>query len=312
MPTSAQLADLRVPLINGSTDEDACAKAGIPYPIFQGWIDDDPELADEVESWRAEGRIENLALIKRAALGHPANVKTTVEETDSRGRKLTRTTQIERVERDWRAAAWLEERAAGGRRKKWLHGRPVGLTPQVHAAIVSSFQISPKLQPAAAAARIGYSTLKSWISRGRVYRDFLERGDLGDADVGTRRLYHSASALWETGLSEDRQAALSALAYVEERTRRPEDEPYLDLVLDIDQAVAGIEIDLTSSVLTHARTDGRLALRALETFWPDRYGRRLEVTGAEGGPIAVDLEAKKAALIERLDRVDEARRRAGT
>lgn len=311
MPTDQQLDALRTPLLNGSALADAARKAGVSDAALSAWLAD-PDVEERIEGWIAEGRLENHALVKRAAIGHPQNITTTVEYSDAQGRRTgSRKTTVERTVRDWRAATWLEANYRGDRRR--LHTvRPSGLTPQVHRILIDSFRTNPHMEPAAAAARIGYSTLKSWFARGRGYREFLEHGDLGDADVGTRRLYHAGASLWATGSPVDRQAALSALALVEDRTRRPEDEPYLDLILDVEQASAHLEYELTESVLRHAQTDGRLALRALQVLYRDRYGDRVELTGRTGGPIEVDLEATKADALDALERVEQARQRAGT
>ncbi len=57
--------------------------------------------------------------------------------------------------------------------------------------------------------------------------------------------------------------------------------------------------------------DGRLALEYLSRRWPAEFGRRaLEVTGAEGGPMTVQVEhtSAKATLEAKLERLARRRR----
>lgn len=51
------------------------------------------------------------------------------------------------------------------------------------------------------------------------------------------------------------------------------------------------EMDLLESAMSKGKTDGDTAIRLLERRWPKKYSVRREITGADGGPVDVNVRA---------------------
>lgn len=147
-------------------------------------------------------------------------------------------------------------------------GRRTLLTPEVQEAIVTAVGVGAYLDDAASTAGIGPSTLHLWMATGRQAR---ERSDAGEALT-------------------DREALCLEFMEAVEKARA-------------DASLRNIHI------IQRAAQEGTWQAAAwyLERTNPRKWGRHetYEVTGAEGGPIRVDVSSKDAlrAKFETAQRV---------
>lgn len=295
--TDRGIQEIERALSAGASDEEAARAAGIAPARLRDAIIADPDLAARFEQARASARVEALALIRRAALGHPSRIETTEYGPDG---KIVSRRIVEQTERDWNAARWLRDNAPPLSGVTIERGATGLLTPKRREALNAAWAVSPFHQPAAQAAGIGYDTLKGWLRRGRQYRAWLTEGDLADADQGTRALYMAGERAW----GSDRQAALAAIGMIFDRLDRPAEQKYLDLLGDFEEQTARLELDLAHLAVEDARRNPHRALKVLQVLFRDRYGDRaqVEVSGPGGGPLEIaDAEAARAEAQELLD-----------
>lgn len=119
----------------GATAEDAAEAAGIHRSQFYRWREQFRDFRDKVAHAEAECAASYAEVLRDASIGIVTGEKITVTETVFRKRKtttgsgpdrmvveedvpveVTRTTVVERTDRDWRAAeSWLKRR----RQKDW-------------------------------------------------------------------------------------------------------------------------------------------------------------------------------------------------
>lgn len=140
-----------------------------------------------------------------------------------------------------------------------MRGRPAKLTQDVIDIVVEKSR-AVSLVSAAGAVGLSYDTIKRWRAHGR---DCL--------------------AAWE-------QAEEAGQPY------EPSEHDLLcmDLHVGISEAVDGSEVDMSLIVQRAAQDDWRAASWFLESRFGARWGRkRLELTGAEGGPITLATITEK-------------------
>lgn len=149
-------------------------------------------------------------------------------------------------------------------------GRKTFLTEDVHKAIVDSFSVGALVAEACMYANVSSKTYYGWMRRGRAYDDHLEAGgEIKDGEDIFRLFY-----------------------------------------LEVGPARAKAKTRALGTI-AKAQQDGdwRAAAWYLERTDPQHWGRvnRVEVTGQDGGPVAVQVteveQRLSADLAERAERV---------
>lgn len=93
----------------GNTRKAACHYAGISQETFCTWVEQFPEFSELVKKAEADCEVAFVAVIKKAAVGHPATKIVTKSRTIN-GVTETETTTTEYTEYSWQAGAWWLER----------------------------------------------------------------------------------------------------------------------------------------------------------------------------------------------------------
>jgi hypothetical protein len=178
-------------------------------------------------------------------------------------------------------------------------GRPGILTRERHKDIVGLVEAGNHMYTAAAAAGIGPSTLYQWLHLGREATAAVAKGEPLTAQA---RAY-----------AEFADAVVRARAIADARA-----VAVIERVMAGGSLISEEETVHPDGAVTTKRTytppDGRLALETVGRRSPDLWGRngvtRVEMTGADGGPIeVVEERTVAAALAERFTQVLEERER---
>lgn len=145
--------------------------------------------------------------------------------------------------------------------------RRTKLTPETQQAIINALNSGNWLETAANYAGIATATLYNWLDRGRQERERLESDD----------------------------------------TPNDAETPYLEFLEAVEKARSQAQVRAVG-LIQKAAIDGTWQAAAwfLERSDPQKWGRfnRMEVTGKDGGPLAVDvtkLEEKVRAVLDRAN-----------
>jgi hypothetical protein len=180
-------------------------------------------------------------------------------------------------------------------------GRRSHLTRERHDRIIEIISAGNHLATAADVAGIGESTLYQWLQLGRDARAARDRGER----LSRRALEYAEFA--ESVTRARATATIHAIGVVHK-------------AMEGGYVLSEKETTYPDGKRTVARTfaaaDGRLALEFVSRQAPDLWGRngvaRVELTGPDGGSIAVEESTMAAALAARfqevLDRRAEERR----
>ena len=141
--------------------------------------------------------------------------------------------------------------------------RPTKLTPDIHRAIVTALEAGNYQDDSASYAGVSPAAFYNWMARGRVERERLESG----------------------------------------QKPRKSETPFLVFVDAVESARAKAAVRHVANI-AKAANDGVWQASAwyLERSYPQKWGRlnRTEISGPDGGPIAVDLEALDEKLMTLL------------
>lgn len=175
-------------------------------------------------------------------------------------------------------------------------GRPPSLTPDVAATIVRYMRMGAYIETAAAAAGRSKVTLYEWMKTGARARE-----------KGRRVTAHEQACIdflnaVDTALAESELEDVSKIATLAQGGRQ------VTTVREKVQVVDGpngskIEqvVERTTNTETLAPSLAALTWR-LERRFPDKYGRqRIEVTGADGGPLEFTVEERASALAQEAE-----------
>lgn len=163
------------------------------------------------------------------------------------------------------------------------------LKPALIETICASLAINPNWNAAADHAGISDRTLRLWRTRAETYANRYET-DNDTTDLAARRLYKAGL---DHHTNHDWSGAQRALQRLWDHIDNDPDLPYYEATVRFVQARATGELELVDVIRKAANAgDWRAALALLRAGWPDRYSERVEVTGAAGGPISVDMVAE--------------------
>lgn len=176
-------------------------------------------------------------------------------------------------------------------------GRPLSLTPLIGDAIVESVRNGNHITAAANAAGVSKSAVYNWLTWGEDAAAAALRGDT-ITDDQARLVEFMERVAHARALAE--QDAVQVVRKVMEGGYVIEEEPILD-------SSGGVAYGPDGEPLMRrkfAPADGKVALEFLRRSAPERWAPRdqvaLEVSGAGGGPIAVEQSVVVAGLAERL------------
>jgi hypothetical protein len=147
-------------------------------------------------------------------------------------------------------------------------GRPTLLDDDRLEAITNALRNGAYIDHAAQAAGISTRTYHGWMERGRTERDRIN-----------------------AGLAPD-----------------PDEAPFVQLLHSVERAQSEAAVDLLGEIANHARNGTwQAAAWILERKFPRQWGRfdRSEVTGAEGGPVRLDVSTED--LERKVQRILETR-----
>lgn len=151
---------------------------------------------------------------------------------------------------------------------------------------------------AAARAGVDKTTLRNWIAAGARARRQVLQGDrrahdLTDHEAQCVRLLvrvEEAEASARTMLAATAARVAQGGIEAKETTRRMEPDGRVTETVTVRKTLP----------------DGRLALQILAQRWPAEWGRnRVELTGADGGPVLVDAAPIRDMVAARLDAIRE-------
>lgn len=184
-------------------------------------------------------------------------------------------------------------------------GRPTRLTTVTADAIVHTVLDGNHITTACAAANVGQSTLYRWLERADEVQQAIDDGEPYDPD-------DLRYVEFRDRLADARACAEMRAVQVIERSMHGgyviEEEP----VLDLDgQPVRNDDGEILWK-RKYAQPDGRLALQYLARSRPDSWGQnptnRIELTGADGGPVQVAAADHIGQLSQQLALVAAQRR----
>jgi hypothetical protein len=147
-------------------------------------------------------------------------------------------------------------------------GRPTLLDDDRLEAITNALRNGAYIDHAAQAAGISTRTYHGWMERGRTERDRIN-----------------------AGLASD-----------------PDEAPFVQFLHSVERAQSEAAVDLLGEIANHARNGTwQAAAWILERKFPRQWGRfdRSEVTGAEGGPVRLDVSTED--LERKVQRILETR-----
>lgn len=169
-------------------------------------------------------------------------------------------------------------------RRRRTPGRPTKCTPQITGKIIKAVRRGAHLEAAAYAAGVHPSTVYRWLAEGQ--QDDTTPADPPD---DSKRVFR-----------EFCEALTRARAKAE-----------LDMVAAVVEDAKGGAVvkrltrtwrnGTVEEEITYAPPNGRVALAYLERVHPDRWGRRVEITGEGGAPIQV--EQRQMVIVGLAERV---------
>lgn len=171
---------------------------------------------------------------------------------------------------------------------------PYRLDPFVRARLIESYEVNPHDRAAAEWAALPERTLNSWWEKARRYANRVDVEADQPADLGARRLYARARELWPA------PAAMVVLGELDLFLDRDPDKPYYDLWVECQTAKGVLQRQLLGIIMDGAlgrnghKPDWRAAQALLKTGWRELWAERVEVTGAEGGPVALEQVVAEA------------------
>ncbi len=174
-----------------------------------------------------------------------------------------------------------------------LFGRPCGLTPDVHKALVRALRLGATVKMATAATGVGLSTFYQWVAKGRA--DF----EAGETSIFTDLV----DAVYQAKGHGD----IELLASVRHQTQGRKCRTCEGRGTLPSHQAGGRADDARLVTCAGCKgsgfalsPDGRLALDLLGRRHPDAFGRksrqRVEVTGDGGGPVRVDVAVAAIAM----------------
>lgn len=192
------------------------------------------------------------------------------------------------------------------RKPRRTRGRPSAFTRERRNRILELIEAGNHLRTACNVAGVSHTTFYKWLNRGEDAREEAERTGQPPADA------EAVYVEFVDAVSRARARAESKAVSVVQRAMVGgfilSEEPLQDANGD------PVLSPSTGEVLykrTYSQPDGRLALQYLERSRPGEWGRqptsRVEVTGAEGGPVQVEQSVVIASLAERVAGVVAAR-----
>lgn len=131
--------------------------------------------------------------------------------------------------------------------------RPMMMTPDVRKAIINAIRAGSYESAAANHAGVSVKTHEAWMLRGK-----------------------------------------SEIARLEGCSRcslKESEKPYVEYYTAVKKAQGDSEVNLVALVTRHATEDWRAAMKLLARRFPERWAetRKLQHTGADGAPIAIEL-----------------------
>lgn len=167
------------------------------------------------------------------------------------------------------------------------------MTPEVVHTVLTALKSGLGIDTAARYAGVGERTIKDWLARGRAAMD---AADLNDAPIPIEDM-HYADFAREVDTSRAQAIARNITAV---QTAASQGKPVVD-------RFGRVQYDQEGRVIRE-NGDWRAAAWWLEHVHPDQFGRstRLEVTGADGGPIDVHNEHVVIGAIDHQVHLDVA------
>lgn len=180
--------------------------------------------------------------------------------------------------------------------------------PQIDSIMLDrlceSLRVNPSWEAAADYAGVASRTVRSWRTRAEQYESRLN-GTTEVTDLAAIRVYRDAEALHADPAT--RQEALRALAHLDGYLDRDHDRGYWLAVERMKAARARLEFRLNAEmyrIATRSEKDAdriKAITALLRWGWRDRYAERVELTGADGGALEVqmaDAESRAQAALE--------------
>lgn len=189
-----------------------------------------------------------------------------------------------------------EERAAAYA-KRYTPGRPIRLHAGLIQEIARKARDGVPIQAAAVASGIPKSTFQSWMKRGREAAEAVSVGREIDSKERIFLEFMLAVEEARSAAMEDAVVAHQRLAFGGE---------VLEVTENLDEETGEIK----SRTIRFSKPDRNALEWYLERSHPDIFGtKRLELTGADGGPISIEEESSareilKAHLAEVARRID--------
>lgn len=188
-------------------------------------------------------------------------------------------------------------------------GRPLRLTEVINAErgttigdrIVQAVAAGNYLETAAATAGINKTTLYDWMRRGaRLAADDAE-GRRSRFTADERALMEFSNAVG-TALAQSEAGDVTNLARLGQGGI-PQEVTTIKVAVDRETGETLRELERTTRT-THTLPDAGVLEWRLERRFRERWGRQVEVTGAGGGPLSLDLGASAVEVLEaELDKV---------
>lgn len=183
-----------------------------------------------------------------------------------------------------------------GHRDNPTGGDPIPIT--VADRIVTGIQIGMYMEPAIAQAGVAKGTVYGWLHNAGLARirtlgndDHPSLTDLERKSIAFSDAVDIANATWEA-------SKLGALEQLERG----------GTINEIVTEKIGVDADGEEHVIERTirretmLPDARVIMWRLTRRFPDRYHTRMELTGPDGGPLALTIEDRAAALSDTLER----------
>lgn len=180
--------------------------------------------------------------------------------------------------------------------------------PQIDTTVLDrlceSLRVNPSWEAAADYSGVNSRTIRLWRNRAEQYENRLN-GDVEVADLTAQRTYRTAQDAWSDPAR--RSEALRALADLDRYLDRDHDRGYWLAVQRMYAARARLEVSLNAELYRIATRGEKESdrIKAIDlirkTGWRDRYSERIEITGAEGGAVEVQVaeaEVRAKAMLE--------------
>lgn len=155
-------------------------------------------------------------------------------------------------------------------------GQPTKLTPDLQASLVQAIRAFNHLDTAARLVGVHPNTVRRWIVEGEA-----------DGATPAKREFCEALARARAEAEVRIVAGVAKAALGGTLTKK---------------VVRTLRDGSTETEETYTPPDGRVGLEFLSRAFPDRWARRsaIEVTGADGGPLQMEVSSSVEVLAERL------------